>query len=181
MELKLTKNNIEDILNDYLEKVNSIKLPKKKSNLLNSLLSLKRDPIGSGPYLHVSLYEASNRIFSDLIILFGVRQLLTDFNKYDFRLPFKKYKVQLGVKGGFDLEATYAEKRLIGEAFNVAPSFFQSKKYSSKKRLEREIKADYRLIIFNAEAVNNPNNYIDESKPELFYLPVNITEELKDF
>lgn len=183
MEMKLDKNNIAEELKDYLIKVNSIELPEwKEGDVLGSLLSLKRDLHGSGPYPDVSLFEASNRVFSDLVILFGVRKLLTNPPKYNFSLPFTEYKVKLGVTDGFDLEANLGRQRLIGEAFNVAPSFFQSKKRKMMKKLKEE-KADYKLIIFNHDAPDKNEDkseyYVDKSKQSLFYLPINVGEELK--
>ena len=40
------------------------------------LESLKRDRVGVGPYPNVTLFEAANRIMSDLVILHGVKWLL---------------------------------------------------------------------------------------------------------
>lgn len=43
--------------------------------------------------------------------------------------------------------------QLVGEAFNVAPSFFQGKKRSALKKLrEQRDKATYRIIMLNSDA-----------------------------
>ncbi len=175
--MKLNRTNIEKELNDYLRSVNSIKLPAPHKDVLTFIDSLKRKALGSGPYPDVSLFEASNRILSDIVVLFGVRRLLTNPSFGDVRLPFTEYEVALGVEGGNDLRATAGSSFLVGEAFNVAPSFFQSKKSSMIKKLRSQEKADYRLIIFNADAVKSPDYYIEKSEPSMLYLPVNIWVE----
>jgi hypothetical protein len=176
MKLKLTSINAEKELSDYLRLVNSIKLPALHDDVLIFIHSLKREPLGSGPYPNVSLFEASNRILSDMVILFGVRRLLANPSVGDVQLPFTEYEVALGVEGGNDLIAIAGNCRLVGEAFNVAPSFFQSKKSSMIRKLSAK-KADYRLIIFNADAVKSPDNYIEKSEPSMLYLPVDIFVE----
>jgi len=174
--MKLNLANAEKELSDYLRLVNSIKLPALHDDVLIFMHSLKRKRLGSGPYPDVSLFEASNRILSDMVILIGVRRLLTNPLVGDVRLPFTEYEIALGVEGGNDLTAIAGNCRLVGEAFNVAPSFFQSKKSSMINKLSPE-KADYRLIIFNADAVKSPDNYIGKSEPSMLYLPVNIWVE----
>ena len=174
INMKLNQTNIEKKLTDYLRLVNSIELPASQNDNLMFIYSLKRKPLGSGPYPDVSLFEASNRIFSDMVILFGVQRLLTNPVVGNVRLPFTEYEVALGVEGGNDLRAISGSRRLVGEAFNVAPSFFQSKKSSMIRKLQSQEKADYRLIIFNADGVKNPDYYIEKSEPSMLYLPVNI-------
>ena len=114
---------------------------------------------GPGPYPHVTMFEAANRIMSDLVILYGVQWLL---NTAAF--PFDSYTVEYGNENnnGFDVCATDLDKILIGEAFNVAPSFFQTKKASMLKKLAAST-ADYKIIMFNHDAVApnytpKPNN-----------------------
>jgi len=179
--MKLNQTNIEKELADYLRSVNSIELPASQNDILMFMYSLKRKPLGSGPYPDVSLFEASNRIFSDIVILFGVQRLLTNPVVGNVRLPFTEYEVGLGVEGGNDLRAISGSHRLVGEAFNVATSFFQSKKSSMIRKLRTGEKADYRLIIFNADAVRSPDYYLGKSKPSMLYLPVDIWVDRRRF
>jgi hypothetical protein len=178
---KLDGVNVEQKISDYLESVNSIKLPAPHSDVLKFINSLKREPLSSGPYPDVSLFEVSNRILSDMVILFGVRLLLTNPSVSHVQLPFTEYEVKLGVEGGNDLKAIAGSCSLVGEAFNVARSFFQSKKSSTEKKLQSLKDAHYRLIIFNADAVKNPDYYIEKSEPSMLYLPVNIWVERNHF
>jgi len=174
--MKLDKVNIDSTIKEYLGKLDSIKLPAPPNDVLLLMYSVKRKPLDSGPYLGVSFFEASNRILSDLVILFGVRQLLRKTLIGKVQLPFGEYEVALGVEGGNDLRATVGGRTLIGEAFNVAPSFFQTKKNSAIKKLKKR-SADYRLLLFNSDAVNRPDSFLDKSEPSLLYLPVDVFRE----
>jgi len=179
--MKLDRTNIDRELRRYLEAVNSMKLPAPQDDVLAFIHSLKRSHVRSGPYPDVSLFEASNRILSDLIVLFGVRQLLTQAVVGHVQLPFTEYEVALSVEGGNDLTAVADGQRLIGEAFNVAPSFFQSKKASMLKRLRLDNEADYRLVIFNEDAVKRPDHYREKSKPGMLYLLVDVWADRRKF
>lgn len=180
--MRLDSKNIDREISHYLEAVNQIELPTPQEDVLAFIDSLKRKSLDSGPYPKVSLFEASNRIMSDLIVLFGVRQLVTQGAVGHTRLPFREYEVRLGVEGGSDLEAAAEGQRLIGEAFNVAPSFFQQKKRSMQKKLLQSVnRADYRLIIFNADAVKSPDHYIEKSEKDMLYLPVDVWAERRKF
>jgi hypothetical protein len=43
---------------------------------LRLLKALKRDQVKVGPYPHVTLFEAANRIMTDMVILYGVKWIL---------------------------------------------------------------------------------------------------------
>lgn len=174
--MKLNRENIEEKLGAYLAQVRSIEIPVLSRDPLVAMRSLKRDKIGSGPYQGVSLFEVANRVLSDLVILYGVQRLLDDPVIGSVQLPFQEYEAALGVKGGYDLEASADGQTLIGEAFNVAPSFFQAKRSAMIKKLQRE-PADYRLILFNSDAVSNPRYYLSKSEPAMLYLPVGIPSQ----
>jgi hypothetical protein len=114
--------------------------------------ALKRNPLQHGPYPHVTLFEAANRIMSDLVILHGVKSLLASG-----AFPFDTYKVELGHENNnaFDIMATNGQEELIGEAFNVSPSFFATKKNSALKKLRRpSTPPDFTIVMFNCEAVS---------------------------
>jgi hypothetical protein len=145
------------------------------------MLSLKRGKILKGPYPHVSIFEASNRIFSDMVILFGIRELLLNPQLGSILLPFNQYEVKLGAENGFDIEAENGREKLIGEAFNVAQSFFPDKKRKMKRKLTKEDNYDYKILIFNADAVTNPNYYRQISLKDMIYLPVDWQKEIVDY
>jgi hypothetical protein len=123
-----------------------------------------------GPYPHVTLFEAANRIMTDLVILKGVRWLL---DKRSF--PFDEYLVEYGNEDSneHDITAVQSGKRLIGEAFNVAPSFFQGKKTAMLKKLRNAGESiDFKIIMVNADAVNE--DYLPKVKDREYYLFVDV-------
>lgn len=153
MENTLTDANINPILSDYLSSIDRI------GDTVNSLKgiplfrTLKRKTIGIGPYPGVTLFEAANRIMTDLVILYGVKWLLENET-----FPFESYLVEFGNddKNDHDILADNSHEKLIGEAFNVAPSFFQGKKASMLKKLRAgDESANHRLIIVNSDAVRD--------------------------
>ncbi|OGO00966.1 MAG: hypothetical protein A2Y59_04185 [Chloroflexi bacterium RBG_13_52_14] len=171
--------NIKEKFTDYLDLIKSLKHPMHQNDILEFMYRLKRDPLSSGPYPKVSLFETANRIFSDLVIFLGVKQLLTDPMVDNTRLPFTEYKVRFGVTAGHDLEADSGSVHLIGEAFHVASSLFTKKLADTEKKLQRE-KADYKLIIFNSDAAENRDNYLKKSAPSMFYLTVDVPKTLRE-
>ena len=172
---ELNAENIDSEIRAYVKQVESLRILSLHGSNLEILRRLKREPLQSGPYPGVSLFEAANRIFSDLVILYGVRHLLSMCSIGSIHIPFKSYRVLLGVKGGNDISASYNGRRLIGEAFNVSPSFFPQKKSKMVKKLREDEKADYRIIMFNDDAVKKPQDYIEKSSENgMIYLPVNI-------
>jgi len=178
--LKLSQANIRKELTKYVKSIKSIALPTPQNDVLELIHSLKRQPLGTGRYKCVSLFEASNLIYSDLVILFGVQQLLNNPVVGNVRLPFTEYEVNLGVKGGNDLKAVSGSHCLVGEAFNVSKSLFQGKKSHMIKKVRRDLNADYRLIIFNADAVKNHKYYLEKSDLDILYLPVFVPKTLRE-
>lgn len=174
--MKLNKSNIDNEIISYLNSVNTVDLPESIEDRMIFMESIKRKPLGTGPYPGVSLFEASNRILSDIVVLFGVHRLLHNPLINHIRLPFMEYDVALGVEGGNDLVATTENKSLFGEVFNVAPSFFQAKKTAMIRKLRAQSGVDYMLLIFNSDAVSEPEAYFEKSEVSMMYLPINIWE-----
>ena len=126
--------------------------------------------MGSGPYPNVTLFEAANRIMTDLVMLHGVRWLL---KRKAF--PFRAYTVEYGHgnEGAHDIEAREGGKTLIGEVFNVAPCFFPIKKAAALKKLRASrINAEYRVILVNHDAV--VASYVPKPRSGEYYVFVNI-------
>lgn len=172
---QLTKGNIQAELRAYLSQVRKIRPVKQDGSIFLYLLKLKRGSLQRGPYPDVSMFEAANRILSDILIFYGVRRLLNKPSLDSVPLPFKKYSVNLGTSHGYDIEAT--SKRgysLIGEAFNVAPDYFPVKMRKTEKKLLKA-KANYRLILFNKEATHLRKYLMRPSNPNgIIYLPVKV-------
>src|SRR5262245_4361489 len=87
----ISKMNVDQIITKYVASVE--RLGESIANLkgLSLLTALKREAVGMGPYPNVTLFEAANRIMTDLVILYGLRWLL---NHRSF--PFDSYTVEYG-------------------------------------------------------------------------------------
>jgi hypothetical protein len=148
----LTKESVEAMIARYLDLVKEVGTTLKGASGLQLLQHLKRTAAQAGPYPHVTIFEAANRIMSDLVILYGVKWML-ETNAF----PFDSYKVEFGNEdnNGFDIRAVKDGKVLVGEACNVAPSFFPVKKASMLKKLSTTAeKVDYKLVLFNRDAIS---------------------------
>jgi hypothetical protein len=111
-----------------------------------------------------------------LVILYGARWLL----KHAV-FPFDAYTVEHGNddRKGFDIRDTSDRCTLVGEAFNVAPSFFQGKKSSMLKKLRAPTAiADFKVIMFNQDAV--PPQYVPKLEDKEFFVVVRVgTDEAR--
>ena len=146
----ISRTNIEQVIAQYQASVDAIENPLINYRGLELLQTMKRGVLGAGPYPHVSVFEAANRILSDLVILQGVKWLL---EKNTF--PFDAYSMEYGTddETGYDVTARRDGRTLKGEAFNVAPSFFQTKKSKMLTKL-RKAEADFKVLLFNDDAVD---------------------------
>jgi len=172
IDTELTKDNINKVIDKYKELLKDFPLTINSSNILKLLQLLKRENIGKGPYPNVSMFEAINRIMTDLVILCGVKELLY---KGLEGIIFNKINVEYGHnnKQLHDIMAYENEITLHGEAFNVSKSLFQTKKRTSLKKLQKNIKGNTKLIIiFNNDAINN--NLLKQNN-NVNFLPVDIS------
>jgi hypothetical protein len=136
--------------------------------------ALKRKRVEIGPYPHVTLFEAANRIMSDLVILHGVKCLLGADS-----FPFDSYKVELGHENNndFDIIANNGSETLVGEAFNVASSFFPVKKNAALKKLRTKSQSPtYQILMFNHDAVKD--SYRPKPRTGEYLVFVDITESV---
>ena len=151
LERELNETNIDRALADYVESADSVGDSIRGLTGIPLLETLKRGKAQTGPYPKVALFEAANRIMTDLVILRGVKWLLSAR-----AFPFRSYTVEYGHEDNndHDLMAKADGRTLIGEAFNVAPSFFGTKKQSALKKLRASTaNADFRVILCNDDAV----------------------------
>jgi len=58
-EYKINLGNVDKKIEGYLKTIQDIKLPITQSDVLKTIYSIKRDPLNTGPYLKVSLFEAA--------------------------------------------------------------------------------------------------------------------------
>ncbi|PVX83669.1 hypothetical protein [Paraburkholderia unamae] len=165
----LTLGNVEQITNEFVNSISEIGESIHGLRGIALFTALKRTALGHGPYPHVTLFEAANRIMSDLVILRGVAGLLRAG-----MFGIDTYLVEFGNenKNGFDIRGESAlGHTIIGEAFNVAPSYFTGKRWSSVEKL-KNADATHRLLLVNDDAVSP--TYEPMPKTGLHYVFVNI-------
>jgi hypothetical protein len=170
MERLLNRSNIVAAIEEYESSIAEIGDTLAGLRGIPLFQCLKRNQIGLGPYPHVTPFEAANRIMTDLVILKGVRWLLDSRT-----FPFDEYLVEYGNENcnDHDVFARNGDKLLIGEAFNVAPSFFQGKKTAMRKKLlASKSNSDYMIILANEDAVEE--NYSPKMLENEYYVFVNV-------
>ena len=170
VERILSASNIDEITSVFSASLELIGASIQDKTGVPLFMALKREKLIGGPYPGVSLFEAANRIMSDLVILKGVAHILKE-NLF----PFSLYTVEFGNenKNGFDISASSGKVLLVGEAFNVAQSFFQTKKGSALKKLRRDgANATYRVLMFNDDSVSP--DYSPKSEDGLHHILVNV-------
>jgi hypothetical protein len=153
------KSNIDEAITDYRDSLSNVPLSIYADDILSFLTKIKREEMKSGPYPNVSLFEAANRIMTDLTILYGIRDLL---NGKVLELDFLEYNVEFGNenKNKHDITANKDGKELIGEAFNVSKTFFHTKKSSSLKKLNASMdKSKILLLLYNDDAHLSQSEY----------------------
>jgi hypothetical protein len=176
LENTLSLNNIDSMIEKYKTSLNEMDSIISGNNIIDFFYKIKRDSINKGPYPDVTLFEAANRIMSDLVILFGIKKLLNEEYK---AINFAEYHVEYGNShdSPHDIIAENNDLKLIGEAFNVAPSFFQGKKSMSLAKLRKAKKENTIIVLlYNADAVNK--EYRPESMPNEYHIPVEIDKYL---
>jgi len=68
-ERTISKANAAHLIATYLASVEEIENSLGDHRVVLDLLTaLKREALGAGPYPHVTMFEAANRILSDLVI-----------------------------------------------------------------------------------------------------------------
>jgi hypothetical protein len=156
MENILNRHNIGNVISDYEASIEQIGRTLNGLKGIELFQYIKRNQLNMGPYPHVALFEAANRIMTDLVILKGVKWLLETGI-----FPFNEYQVEYGHEDKNYHDIVAMEKGTIfhGEAFNVAHSFFQVKKNAALRKLRySKEKADFLHILANADAVNESCN-----------------------
>jgi hypothetical protein len=167
---EVTRDSVDAMIVRYLDLVKEVGTTLRDASGLQLLQHLKRTRVQAGPYPEVSIFEAANRIMSDLVILYGVKWVLETS-----AFPFDSYTVEFGNEdnNGFDIRATKDDKVLIGEACNVAPSFFPVKKSSMLRKLRATVeRVDYKLLVFNRDAVSA--GYVPQPRSAEFFLCVDV-------
>ncbi len=172
---KLNSSNIENAIADYKKLINELPPSVESNNVFNFLTKIKRRKLNLGPYPDVTLFEAANRIMTDLTMLYGIKELL---NGKIPDIKFEEYIVEFGNENNNsnDIIASNENYELIGESFNVSKSFFQTKKTSALKKMRNQ-KSEKKIIllIYNSDATKT--SYQPKLKENEFHLKVDVKFE----
>lgn len=135
---------------------------------------LKRKPHKIGPYKDITIFEAANRIASDLTLLEGVQAILSMPKYKGAKAQLRLGTMQVNGRGDFTIHLGRME--LEGEAFNVAPSFYPSKLYKTLekwKKIKNKYKRELSMLVFNIDALANGNKAHCEKKLEKIGMKTN--------
>lgn len=172
----LNKDNIDAAIETYKELLVNIPLKIEGSNLIELLIRLKREKMTTGPWKNVSIFEAANRIMSDLVILLGIKRIIN--GEFSNLKEFTDFQVELGNENNNDHDVISRAngKVLIGEAFNVAPSFFNVKKSKTiKKLLSSSLTPDYIILLCNSDShEKTKSKKLDDNKIEIIKVDVRL-------
>jgi hypothetical protein len=150
-EKVLSLKNVDSETRAFRQLISNVGASIRGKQGIDFLKALKREPISVGPYSSITLYEASNRIMTDLVILCGVRWLLK--RKH---LPYASYRVDFGNENTqqFDVMAEHKDGKFSAEAFNVAPSYFSQKFGKEIEKLRNGANGSRcRAILVNHDAI----------------------------
>jgi len=130
---------------------------KATKDIFQLIQNIKRSPEKIGPYQNMSVFEALNRIGSDLVLLSGAEKLFTS------EIPPENILLRMGNTQGFDFEVLYkGNKKVYGEAFNAAKSFCKHKMRQAIDKLvdkNPDKKATSAIIFINEEMKGFLENY----------------------
>jgi hypothetical protein len=171
----ISKSDLQIVKTDYIDYLNKQPFPQIKSTDYPSVLSnLKRETFSIGPYTGITVFEAANRIASDLTLIEGVLNLFKKkFISHSATVKLLLGTMQVDNKGDFSIFDNGSE--LQGEAFDVAPTFFKAKLYKTITKWGNDKFLKY--IIFNQDCLNDPkcNTYLknqQKSHPGIGFIGV---------
>lgn len=151
----ITASGLNSVHKEYLSLLIQNKFPLPKSDNYDDMITfLKRkdedNPVAIGPYKNITIFEAANRIATDLVIINGLKLLIDSKKIKDPILTLRLGTTHEKGKGDFTIKMGGNE--FEGEAFNVAPSFLKHKLYrTTQKWTDRDLE----YILINAEAFEN--------------------------
>jgi hypothetical protein len=121
----LTHKDIKALSGSYKALLHEYPFPTIQGSGYEAYLRyLKRERFNIGPYTDITVFEAANRIATDLALFAGVEML---FKKKMIPLD-STVKLRLGTiqeKDKGDFSVIQGRKESQGEVFDVAPSFFR--------------------------------------------------------
>jgi hypothetical protein len=131
---------------------------KSAETIFELIENVKRSPVEIGPYQKISVFEALNRIGSDLVLLDGTEKL---FTKEDLEINKpSKVLLRMSTIKGYDFEVYFKDQRPIyGEAFNASPSFCNTKMRQAIDKFIKDGK-EAGIVFVNEEVSDTINKYL---------------------
>lgn len=167
----IDKKGLEDLIKEYNSFLNHNLFPKPVSNDAISMIHyLKRKDEEVlqtiGPYENITVFEAANRIASDLVILKGILQMFQDKTiQQDSILTVNLGTTHTKHEGDIIINGEHCE------AFNVAPTFFKAKLYKTIEKWKDYKDENGNLLTLKYILVNSGvctdkdrQNLLDKSK-----------------
>lgn len=133
---------------------------KSAETIFDLIENVKRSPVEIGPYKNISVFEALNRIGSDLVLLDGTEKLFTE--GLEKNIPSKVHLRMSTIKG-YDFEVHFEGKDIIyGEAFNASRSFCNTK---MRQALDKFIKDEKKvgIVFVNEEVSDTITKYLNNN------------------
>ena len=140
LEVKSLKE-LNEKSNDYFTALLNNNFPEIEADSIPTYISLVKRPLEKqiGIYSGISLFEAINRIASDLILWYGLEYLINDVLTSKERKQIGEIKLCLGNKnitGQGDLLICVNGENQNGEVFNAAKSYFGLKLQNTLNKWE---------------------------------------------
>lgn len=162
----LSQEKFEKAKSAYLKSLedNSYSI-KNASNIYELINNIKRTPEKVGPYQNISVFEALNRIGSDLVLISGAEKLF----KGDLKgIKPQSIQLKMGTTHGFDFEVTLEDGKVVyGEAFNAAESFCKHKmRQAIHKLIDKNPVADAQecIVFINEEVKTLIEKYVNKKE-----------------
>ena len=177
---RLKKDQLDSLKKSYLESLEKYPFPQIDDWSYQSVIKeLKRDLKKQiGPYTDITVFEAANRIATDLTMMDGILKM---FSNGILEIQ-DMVEIRLGTmhtKGRGDFTVFRKdESEQEGESFNVASSFFQSKMQKSLKKWEN--KSSLKYIVFNEDCLSTDKLclYFEKLKQDRQDIEFVLTEEI---
>jgi hypothetical protein len=167
IENKLNINNIDKTIELYINSMREMDTCISAETVFELLRKIKRQPVTKGPYsgFGIALLEATNRMLNDLVILYGVKDLLRGRYK---EINFPEYVVNYGdnnVQDSYDIVAEYEDKKLVGIAFSTLQNILKHRRWKSRNRLIKNFDNDvFKIIMFDDyEITKTITNEVDRN------------------
>lgn len=171
----LTESEIIELEKEYLDYLNKYPFIQINHSSYSELLEkVKRSRYNIGPYENITLFEASNRVATDLTLFEGVKNLFkTNLVSSNSKILIQLGTMQIKEKGDFSVNNSGED--LEGEVFDTAHTFFRNKLYKTLKKWKGYNRLKF--IVFNKDVLEEDKckRYFENRQSEysgIKFLPV---------